>query len=356
MPLQDVYANVHEPVPPYKLIAGPIALRGQERKFTLSKPQTASIEIAAADVLNPDWLRRGMYWGIGSELGQPYWAGSVSTERLKYRADRIRLPLLGPLHGILANVDAPSGDMTDPQARSTRELVLEALDQAAARHGGVLPGRISTTSFVDFSPLGETVSQLIEALHIRTGDDYYEETQWDGATLRFLLHVESNFGRETGLVVSEILDGEITRNRLESSVEVISVPVGQSARAVSSTDRHGGAGEFLVGEQHRQPVEDRDIGPAATRHAKVFDGRLAGLVMQETAFRSFVDRLRSAEQVSLVLDLERSDIQNLRVGDIFRLEVAGWYLNVDIAADVQVRELVPHEESGKLDAVCWVRL
>lgn len=355
-------AFVHEPVPPFTIIAGPIDTVSQKREFALSKMVVGEIEIAVPDITDQSWIRPGMAWSISSDLGQPYWAGFVEVEERIFGASSVRIKLLGPMRGILDGIEVFSSTQ-GAGLRGVENEVRNVLEFALSRNAGITLGEISVPPNFDFQPQGDTVAKFVQSVTDRTDVDYLETMELKDNQLVLRLQVGS-FLRKTTHVISQddIIAGNFTRDRPVNSVTVVGAGNAFSTRSAATTaavDRPR-LGQAVSHAREPAPqhevgiVERRDIGPAATRHQTVIEERVS-VGIEDQARATLIDDLRAVDRVGLTLDMSRTVVQALRVGDVFRLKVEDWMGGVGVEALLHIRTILPHEETGKMNIVAWVR-
>ncbi len=328
--LKDVRAFVHDSLPPFTLIRGPIPIQAQERTYGLSVQRRGSIDVSVADV-DPSLVRVGVCWGIESGLGMPYWAGFVREESWPRGAASIHIPLDGPILGILDGVEIS----TLPPGPNAIEVVLrDVFDQVAVKKPGVVLGSISSAVATDIEASGDRASKVLDALRSRTSNDYRENVVQVDNTLQFTVDFGAlDFPTGKTLDQSVIVDGIFTRSRPPEGLTIVG-----TGKALSS--------EVLGGRF----VALRDIGPGSTGYAALVDERVTvGDVPSQ-----LVDKLRGADPVALVLDLSNPDVQALRPGSIFRLVDREWAAGFAVDTEVVVRRIQPREERGELDVLTWV--
>lgn len=350
---------VHSSVPPFQRIAGPIFVSSPDRTWGLSEPSQARITVAGADI-NEEWIRPGMCWVVDdSSLGEPIWAGFVSSQVIPLTADNLDIELIGPKKAMLEIEFA----VRLPINATRAYVIRQAIEAAQVRHGGILPGNIDATegAAVPMDVRGETISDFIDTLHDETGlAEWRERVEplYGGDELVFYL----DFGklqRKTDIVLGrrDLVDGLFVRERVPASLTLMGSNVGFEQRESATVALESGtsAGEPTAGTlsildaSSRDKITERNIGPASARHVTVISERIGQLItsgeagrgavdLSELARQKHVDELRRMDEVLLTVDMTRTSTQRVRLGDVIRLDVPDWgspittplYLNLHV--------------------------
>ena len=346
--LETVKAFYRGAQPPFPKLEGPINLTSQTRSYELSHPQSAEIEVALEDV-EIDWVRAGNCWSIESEFGVDIWAGFVEEEEWELDAEGVRIPLLGPLRGLLEVEVSPSFS-----TRGAAGFIVQSLIEAAQafRASGIQPGIITQGSLLEFTIGGETVADAIESIKASTDLDYRErvrETSEGG--LEFFLDF-GDLRRSTNILLTrrEIVAGVFTRGRFPGGLTVLGPGASfdeREAVTVVGSDRAAFSDQTIpFSTGNVLELRDADIGPAAIRHVAVVDDRLSNL--QSSTEQRYFDLLQGVQEILVTVDLTLGGAPKL--GDVVGLRVHNWAgaFNIDVD-DAHVHAVEPHEEDGSLD-------
>ncbi|KKN48906.1 hypothetical protein LCGC14_0648040 [marine sediment metagenome] len=359
--LPNVSAFVHSPLPPFMQIAGPIPIETQEREYALSQTDRGRIVVAVSDIQDLSWTLPGACWGIASTRGQPYWVGFVSEEERRFRSEKVRLPLLGPMEGLLDLIEVFS-QTTAEGTTSAENAIRDVLAFAETQIASIQTGNISLTHASDLKPTGDTVARFLGSVIGRIAADYRIRTiKGTDGRVTFTVDV-GNLTKPTSVILDAdvIRAGNYTRRRATSSITVVGAGSqfeSRPATVVGSTlapNLGGVIQSELVDKQEVDAIAQKFIGPASVQRLTVFDERSSKGIIAGAQAR-FTDRLRSVDQIALTLDLQSSLVQALRIGDVFRLTVENWMNNIGVDTDVQVRSIRPREEADVVDMITWVK-
>lgn len=353
-------AYIHAPTPPFVRIGGPIAVSTISRTTGLSIDSTADLAVAAEDI-ELDWIRSGMCWAIDqSDIGEPLWAGFVDIEELPMDSESVRVPLLGPKLGLLAGELA----VRLPARVSSGSAVRAALEAMQASNGAIFPGDIEEIGpAIELDVRGESASQFINTIREICSCDWRERvTARASNELQFFL----DFGllkRETRIVLgrNEIVTGVSARRRPVASLTTLSQAAGfadRQAVTIAGGARQSAA-QPVDGVMHPQDervaelLRERDIGPAATRHAVEISERV-GEGISNFAMERHVELLRGVEEVTFTLDATKADAQAVQLGDVVTVDVPNWFKTLHLNVKVHIREIAPQDSVGQRDVVASV--
>jgi len=353
---------VHEPKPPYTLIAGPIRAASIDRRYGLSEDSSADIGVAVGD-MQIAWMRPGMCWRIDeSTIGEPPWAGFVAAQDIPLAPEEVSLSLTGPKRALLSIELA----VRFPGRVSPSYAIEQALIAAHTKHGGIFPGDIDPTqgTATEIDVRGETISDFIDTMREEApGYEYRERciVEDDGERLRFLL----DFGplqRPTNIVLhrNDLANGLYHRERITSGVTVLGSAIGFEGRESATTSAEGStsasepaAGAFSpLSAVASDLMNERAIGPAAQRHEIFISERVENDVLQVAELRH-EELLRNVDEVFLQLDATKASVRRLQLGDIVRLEVPSWGspLGFPVSVNIHVRHITPQSSLSRRDIV-----
>ena len=356
---------IHNPVPPFVRIAGPIYVSSSFRNLGLSNDSSASVVVSGADILE-EWIRPGMCWVIDdSDLGEPIWAGFVNVQPIPLFSDQLTIQLIGPKKAMLEIELAVRLPINSTRAYA----VSQAMEAAQIRHGGIYPGDIDPTEGVaePIDVRGETISDFINTLHDETGTAEWRErveSLYGGDELIFYL----DFGKlqhPTDIVLGrrDLSDGFFTRERIPSSLTLVGSNIGFEQRATSTVALESGtvAGEPTAGTlspldaDTRKKISERVIGPASSYHVTQISERING-DLAEFSRQRHIELLQKMDEVLLTLDMTRTNTQAVRLGDIIRLQVQNWggSLNIDVNLKLHVVQTDINANAGERTLECRV--
>src|SRR3990167_3409071 len=361
----SILAYVHAPKPPYQRISGGIGISGVRRDYGLSSASRASFTVAAEDVLEA-WLRPGMCWALEHpEIGEPLWAGFIATETLAFRASDVAIDLLGPKEALLSSEIA----IRLPERVSLDFAIKEILLAVQSRLEIVMfPGEIDQVegAAINLDVRAETASDYIDTLRDAVaGLDWRERVVMNNNQLRFFL----DFGVlrcETNIVLqdNDIVDGLLKRERLPTSFTSLSqAPSFAERRAVTTTVRGSriapepADGALLpIGEPLASLLRERDIGPAAGRHAIEISERISNSGIGYHATERHLELLGNVDEFTLTLDGTKTRPQQVQLGDVVSLQVADWALGAGVNSRIHIRNIEPQDEAGKRTVTAQVLL
>jgi hypothetical protein len=349
---------IHNPVPPYVRIAGPIKPNDIRRGTGLSINSFAEVTVAAEDV-ELDWIRAGMCWLIEqNDIGEPPWGGFVEREDIPMGSISIEIPLVGPKKGLLEVEMA----VELPARVSGGYAVNEALLAVQATTGAMFAGDIEVIGpSILLNVRGETVSDFIDTVQDNVRADWLERTVVTDNTLEFFL----DFGklqREKPIVLSrnEIITGIFTRNRVISSLTELGEASGFSERDAASVvatllrPQAADATIHPVSQRTKDMLLERDIGPGATRHAVEISERVSGEQVSSLVQERHEDLLLGVEEIAFVLDGTKAGSRSVQLGDVVTIDVRNWFKDLRVNAIVQIREITPHDDLGQRDVIASV--
>jgi hypothetical protein len=106
-------------------------------------------------------------------------------------------------------------------------------------------------------------------------------------------------------------------------------------------------------ERVAELLRERDIGPAATRHAVEISERV-GEGISNFAMERHVELLRGVEEVTFTLDATKADAQAVQLGDVVTVDVPNWFKTLHLNVKVHIREIAPQDSVGQRDVVASV--
>ncbi len=339
-----VNAYIHHPTPPYQVLAGPIPIVSQTRRSSLTARNGGTATFAITDI-SADWFRVGMPIGIESRSGLEYWLGFVKDESWELGATAITVPLIGLIEALL-QVNFPTAEMGPTGADG---LVRNAIIHATRVVGSNLQvGRFETSPAVSVPSRGVTARAYVQQVASSAGRFLRENTTRGAQGMELSI----DFGllrRQTKVILTreDITQGVYRRTKPIRTLTVIGAATSFASRATVTVGIHGQDG---VPQSSKDKVAGKDIGPGAT-----IDVTTVNPTSQEGLDRDaqtvFEDRLRAVDELYLTLDLSRPSVQNIRLGDIVRVNVAGWNTLFGINTQIQIVEMRPYEEKGVCDVV-----
>lgn len=366
--LRSVRAIVRDPIPPFRVIAGPIDIVSQSRFYASSELQEGSVEIATSD-MSLEWARVGICWQIESDLAEPPWAGFVAEESWEYGAPSIVLPLSGPITALL-QVKMPESPSTLKPIGHFIQLAIEA--GQVKRPTGLFVGNIDMGEIIDIEVSQEVAADFIWNMRELSDRDFLERAVIDeNGDLKFFVdYGYLNNTTPTVLGTKEIVAGIFRRARAVQSLTVIggggpiierhASTVTEKAGQLDSPEiRRSISGGGIIFAPPPPPnvfvPPTRDIGPGGEGVPLVELDERIDVSTPETALGIFSQLQRNINEIFLTLDTSFASVRDIRVGNRLAIDVKNWtggLLGVD--ARVQVLEVHPHEEDGTKDVVLEV--
>jgi len=175
--------SVHNPIPPFIRIAGPIPFSNLSREIGLSLDSHAEFSVSSEDI-DQSWIRPGMCWSI-KQTGEDLWAGFISSQSIPFRARDIPISLVGPKQALLSVELA----VRLPVRVSRGFAIQQALLAAQSQNIGIFPGLIDQEgAAIPLEVRGETISNFIDTVkEAAAGSDWRERVYAEGNTLKFVL-------------------------------------------------------------------------------------------------------------------------------------------------------------------------
>ena len=349
---------VHNPIPPFIRIAGPIPFTNLSREIGLSLDSNTRFSASSAN-LDQTWLRSGMCWSI-EQTGEEIWAGFIGTQTINFQATDVEISLVGPKRALLSVELA----VRLPIPVSRGFAIQQALQAAQSQNIGIYPGEIDQEgSAIPIDVRGETISDFIDTIkEAAAGADWRERVYAEGNTLKFTL----DFGmlqRATNITIGPeaIVEGSFIRKPIVASVTMLGEAIGFEQRRAASTagQRSQVALEapdsilHPLGAAADELLTARNIGPAATRHIIEISERFEK-DLEEHAQERHLELLQDSDEFSLTLDNTRPDVRRIQLGDIIRLRIPNWTMDIAIDNKVHVREIRPDEPAGRREIIATV--
>lgn len=347
---------VHEPIPPFARIAGPLFPESISVEHELSQSLEATMTFARSDVPR-QWIEAGMCWVIDqTALGEEVVAGFVDVEEMPYRTDAVTVPLIGAKTALL---EIPAAVRLPARLGAVQALRL-LLESAQVRSSGIVAGTIEhSSSAVAIDVRGETVSSFIDTVAENIASAHWRERVEVDASGRLQFYFDfGDIRRETDIVLRnhEIIEGIFRRARVISGITEFGSTGGAFDQRAAGSSNIDLTASPSVHHDHLLPksalVEEslqRSIGPASRRHVFEISERLGGETIHAFCEDRHIDLLRGVEEIFFTLDATILEARRVKLGDIVRLEVIDWYPGVNVSAKVYVTSIEPSAETNERD-------
>lgn len=355
-----VRAFIHQPVPPFGLIAGPVSIHNPNIELTMSDSNTVGFKVAMADV-SLNWLEPGMCWVIEYGCKPNFCAGFVEERSLELEGGRVEIDLLDPLEALLS-VEAVNESISGAAGNA----VAHELIATQGRYDvGVLEGIIEPSIRLNMNVRGETVAAIISALADVSKSNYLVRVERTVSGLKFFL----DFGLlrdATDIVIGrgDLVHGIFIKGAPVSSVTMLGEGSSFASRSVATTAVGVGRSQgpqgtrFDGGGAVNRLVERRNIGPGSVRHVVEINERVSEVADLSSVF--LLDRLRQVDEIMMTVDLKRPSMEEISLGDVVKLQIETWTLpdkdgvTLGVDTSLHIHTIEPHPEDDTADVIGWV--